>query len=113
MMNTYKVEFEEDNKDLRKAHLELINNVCCLPETENGSLFFNVPDEAVEAVEYELRKAERKDGYCKWEKIWKKVGLTSPTTFGSIEITSEYDTFYLSSTDDYSSIGEIQIKFDW
>lgn len=69
MMNTYKVEFEEDNKDLRKAHLELINNVCCLYETENGSLLFNVPDEAVEAVEYELRKAERKDGYCKWEKI--------------------------------------------
>lgn len=69
MMNTYKVNFEEDSKDLRKTYLELIDEVYCIHETEDGSLFFSVPDEAIEAVEYELRKAERRDGYCKWEKI--------------------------------------------
>lgn len=34
------------------------------------------------------------------------------TTFGSIEVTGDYETFYMDSLDDYSSIGEIQIKFD-
>lgn len=34
------------------------------------------------------------------------------TTFGGIEINSFYDTFQLSSTDDYSSIGKICVKFD-
>ena len=33
------------------------------------------------------------------------------TTFGSIEVIAvNYDTFYMSSIDDYSSISEIQIK---
>ena len=34
------------------------------------------------------------------------------TTFGGIEVTGEYETFCMDSLDDYSSIGEIQIKFD-
>ena len=34
------------------------------------------------------------------------------STFGSIEVTTDEDTFYMSSLDDFSSIGEIQIKFD-
>ena len=34
------------------------------------------------------------------------------STFGSIEVTTDENTFYMSSLDDYSSIGEIQIKFD-
>ena len=33
------------------------------------------------------------------------------TTFGGIKVNSFYDTFQLSSTDDYSSIGEIHIRF--
>lgn len=49
------------------------------------------------------------------EEAWRKLTNAIKdytSTFGSIEITSDYDTFYLSSIDDYSSIGEIQIKFD-
>ena len=49
------------------------------------------------------------------EEAWRKLTNAIKdytTTFGSIEITSDYDTFYLSSIDDYSSIGEINIKFD-
>ena len=34
------------------------------------------------------------------------------TTFGSIEVITDGDTFYLTSLDDFSSIGEIQINFD-
>ena len=34
------------------------------------------------------------------------------TTFGSIDVTGVYETLCIDSLDDYSSIGEIQIKFD-
>ena len=34
------------------------------------------------------------------------------TTFGSINVTGEYETFSMNSLDDFSTIGEIQIKFD-
>ena len=34
------------------------------------------------------------------------------TTFGSITVTGEYETLCMDSLDDYSSISEIQIKFD-
>ena len=34
------------------------------------------------------------------------------TTFGGIEVTGEYETFCMNGLDDYSSIGEIQIRFN-
>lgn len=34
------------------------------------------------------------------------------STFGSIEVTTDEDTFYISNLDDFSSIGEIQIIID-
>ena len=34
------------------------------------------------------------------------------TTFGSIDVTGVYETLCIDSLDDFSSIGEIQIKFD-
>ena len=49
------------------------------------------------------------------EEAWRKLTNAIKdyaATFGSIEITTDGDTFYMSSIDDYSSIGEIQIKFD-
>ena len=49
------------------------------------------------------------------EEAWRKLTNAVKdytTTFGSIEITTDGDTFYMSSIDDYSSIGEIHIKFD-
>ena len=49
------------------------------------------------------------------EEAWRKLTNAIKdyaTTFGSIEITSDGDTFYMNNLDDYSSIGEIQIKFD-
>ena len=47
------------------------------------------------------------------EEAWRKLTNAIKdytTTFGSIEITTDDDTFYMSSIDDYSSIGEIQIN---
>ena len=47
------------------------------------------------------------------EEAWRKLTNAIKdytSTFGSIEITTDGDTFYMSSIDDYSSIGEIQIK---
>ena len=46
-----------------------------------------------------------------WRKLTNAIKDYS-TTFGSIEITTDDDTFYMSSLDDFSSIGEIHIKFD-
>ena len=49
------------------------------------------------------------------EEAWRKLTNAIKdytSTFGSIEITTDGDTFYMSSIDDYSSIGEIHVKFD-
>ena len=34
------------------------------------------------------------------------------TTFGDIQVITYYNTFYMTSLDDFSSIGQIEIKFD-
>ena len=49
------------------------------------------------------------------EEAWRKLTNAIKdyaTTFGRIEIMNDYDAFYISSLDDYSSIGEIHIKYD-
>ena len=47
------------------------------------------------------------------EEAWRKLTNAIKdyaTTFGSIEITIDDDTFYMGNIDDYSYIGEIHIK---
>ena len=49
------------------------------------------------------------------EAAWNKLVDTIKdytTTFGGIYVTTECETFCMDSLDDYSSVGEIQIKFD-
>ena len=49
------------------------------------------------------------------EEAWRKLTNAIKdyaATFGSIEVNTYYETFQISSTDDYSSIGEIYVKFD-
>lgn len=49
------------------------------------------------------------------EEAWNKLRNAIKdycTTFGNIEVNTDDDTFYMSSTDDFSSIGEIEINFD-
>ena len=48
------------------------------------------------------------------EAAWKKLVdaiKDYTTTFGSIDVTGEYETFSMNSLDDFSTIGEIQIRF--
>lgn len=46
-----------------------------------------------------------------WNKLVDAIKEYS-TTFGSIEVAAECDTFYVTSLDDFSSIGRIEINFD-
>ena len=48
------------------------------------------------------------------EEAWRKLTNAIKdyaTTFGDIEVNAYYETFQISSTDDYSSIGAIHVKF--
>ena len=49
------------------------------------------------------------------EEAWRKLTNAIKdyiTTFGYIEVNAYHETCQISSFDDYSSIGEIHIKFD-
>lgn len=49
------------------------------------------------------------------EEAWRKLAnaiKNYASTFGRIKIITDDDAFYMSSIDDYSSIGEIRINFD-
>ena len=63
------------------------------------------------AITDELDKRQFRAKEAAWNKLVDTIKDYS-TTFGSIEVNTGYDTFYMNSIDDYSSIGEIQIKFD-
>ena len=58
----------------------------------------------------ELDKRQFRAKEAAWNKLVDAIKDYS-TTFGNIEVITDDDTFYMSSIDDYSSIGEIQIKF--
>lgn len=50
------------------------------------------------------------------EEAWHKLANAIKdyaSTFGHIKIITDDDAFYMSSIDDYSSIGEIQINFEF
>ena len=59
----------------------------------------------------ELDKRQFRAKEAAWNKLVDAIKDYS-TTFGNIEVITDDDTFYMSSLDDFSSIGEIQIKFD-
>lgn len=59
----------------------------------------------------ELDKRQFRAKEAAWNKLVDAIKDYS-TTFGNIEISTDSDTFYMSSIDDYSSIGEIQIIID-
>ena len=60
----------------------------------------------------ELDKRQFRAKEAAWNKLVDAIKDYS-TTFGNIEvITVDDDTFYLTSLDDFSSIGQIESKFD-
>ena len=58
----------------------------------------------------ELDKRQFRAKEAAWNKLVDAI-KDYTTTFGSITVTGEYETFCMNSLDDYSSIGEIQIRF--
>ena len=58
--------------------------------------------------ELEHRRSRAKE--TAWNKLVDAI-KDYTTTFGGITITGEYETLSMDSLDDYSSIGEIQIRF--
>ena len=62
------------------------------------------------AIINELDKRQFRAKEAAWNKLVDAIKDYS-TTFGSIEVTGEYETFSMNSLDDFSSIGEIQIRF--
>ena len=58
--------------------------------------------------ELEHRRFRAKE--AAWNKLVDAIKDYS-TTFGSIDVTGEYETFSMNSLDDFSTIGEIQIRF--
>ena len=63
--NYYLVRFDWRSKDMRIGFLKMISSKIKLHYREDG-LLVSCPKEYSEAVEYELRKAERNDEFCKW-----------------------------------------------
>ena len=59
----------------------------------------------------ELDKRQFRAKEAAWNKLVDAIKDYS-TTFGSIEVITDCDTFYMNSLDDFSSIGEIKIIID-
>ncbi len=63
--NYYLVRFDWRSKDMRIGFIKMISPKIKFRHRENG-LLVSCPKEDSEAVEYELRKAERNDDFCIW-----------------------------------------------
>lgn len=68
-MAVYKVEIGEYSIDYRIEMLECIDSVKITRDSDSLEFILECATEDIEAVEYELRKAERRDDYCLWERI--------------------------------------------
>ena len=62
------------------------------------------------AISDELEHRRFRAKEAAWNKLVEAI-KDYTTTFGGIEVTGEYETFSMNSLDDFSSIGEIQIRF--
>lgn len=63
------------------------------------------------AIINELDSRQFRAKEAAWNKLVDAIKDYS-TTFGNIEVLTDVDTFYMTSLDDFSSIGQIEIKFD-
>lgn len=68
-MAIYKVEISEEAIDYRIKILEIIDSVKITRDSDSLEFILECATEDIEAIEYELRKAERRDDCCLWERI--------------------------------------------
>lgn len=64
----YRIEFLQCSRDMRIRTLKLIDTVVLL-EDNGQEIVIQCDEEDIEAIEYELRKAERRDDWRSWERI--------------------------------------------
>lgn len=81
----YCVSFDWSSKDMRIEYLKLIDGIRIHPyknvpkqpdeieERGHYQFLIGVPSDCSESVEYEFRKAERRDGWCNWKEIKRDV----------------------------------------
>ena len=69
MKHIYKVLISPEALEYRLSILMEIESVEIACTGKDGEFILTCYDEDAEVVEYELRKAERRDDYCEWEKI--------------------------------------------
>lgn len=63
------------------------------------------------AIINELDKRQFRAKEAAWNKLVDAI-KDYTTTFGDIQVITYDNTFYMTSLDDFSSIGNIEIKFD-
>ena len=68
-MATYKVKISEEAIDYRIEMLEIIDSVKITRDSDSLEFILECDEESIESVEYDLRKSERRDDYCLWERI--------------------------------------------
>lgn len=68
-MAVYKVKISEEAIDYRTEMLKIIDSVKIVRDSDSLEFIVRCAADDIEAVEYELRKAERRDDYCLWERI--------------------------------------------
>ena len=64
----YRIEFLHYSKDMRLGILKLIDTFVLL-EDDGQEIVIQCDEEDIDIVEFELRKAERNDGWCSWKRI--------------------------------------------
>lgn len=68
-MAVYKIAISEEAIDYRIKMLEIIDSVKIVRHSDSLEFILVCATEDIEAVEYELRKAVRRDDYCLWGRI--------------------------------------------
>ena len=70
MTHTYKARISGEAIEYRISILALLDTVVVEREGDSLEVIITCGEEDVEAVEYELRKAKRRDDFCEWVKIF-------------------------------------------
>ena len=69
MTHTYKARISGEAINYRISILEMIDTAVIEREGDALDFVITCEDEDTEIVEYELRKAKRRDDFCDWTKI--------------------------------------------
>ena len=69
----YFVKFENRHSEFRISQMKFISSIKFHSNKDEDTLIISVDKKDVESIEYELRKAERNDGYCKWFRLYKQI----------------------------------------